>query len=96
MSFISMKSSFDRFGDDLIELVLSYLSLKKCFRFRCVSKQWKRLIFNKQKHLDLSRNSHSNELEIILKNCANIRSIVVVSFCWIWNYRQTNYLLQLL
>ena len=40
--------SFDRFGDDLTELILSYLTLEDKIRLQCVSKQWQRLIFNKQ------------------------------------------------
>ena len=38
------KSSFDRFGDDLIELVLSYISFEDSFQYKCVSKQWKYLL----------------------------------------------------
>jgi hypothetical protein len=47
------KDSFDRFGDDLCQLLLSYLSVEQKFRFECVSKQWKSLIFNKQQKLIL-------------------------------------------
>ncbi|CAG2182036.1 unnamed protein product, partial [Oppiella nova] len=36
------KNSFDRYGDDLCEVILSYLSLEDCFRFECLSKQWQR------------------------------------------------------
>ena len=43
--------SFERFGDDLCELLLSYLSVKQKKRFECVSKQWQRLVFNKQQKL---------------------------------------------
>ncbi len=42
------KDSFNRFGDDLTELLLSYLSLKQKFSFECVCKQWKGLIYNRQ------------------------------------------------
>ncbi len=41
-------NSFDRFGDDLCQLLFSYLTAKQKLRFECVSKQWKNLIFNKQ------------------------------------------------
>ncbi|XP_054161718.1 uncharacterized protein LOC128959738 [Oppia nitens] len=34
------KSSFDRFGDDLAELILRYLSLEDQLRLECVSKQF--------------------------------------------------------
>ena len=40
--------SFDRFGDDLCELLLSYLTFEDKIRLQCVSKQWKRTILNKQ------------------------------------------------
>ena len=33
------KSSFDRFGYDLTELIVSYLPIKDKFRFECLSKQ---------------------------------------------------------
>jgi hypothetical protein len=42
------KDSFERYGDDFCELILSYLSITQKFEFECVSKQWQRLIFNKQ------------------------------------------------
>ena len=48
-----LKSSFDRFGDDLTELILSYLSFENKLRFECVSKQWRRLVFNKQFVLEI-------------------------------------------
>src|SRR5882757_9040973 len=51
MSIIYSKESFDRFGDDLIELVLSYIPFEDSFQYKCVSKQWKRLVFNKQNKL---------------------------------------------
>ena len=38
----------DRFGDDLTELILQYLTLEDKIRLECVSKQWRRLIYNKQ------------------------------------------------
>ena len=57
MSLICVKSSFDRFGDDLIELVLSYISFEDSFQYKCVSKQWKRLIFNKQNKVSICMNS---------------------------------------
>jgi hypothetical protein len=45
------KDSFDRYGDDLCEKILSFLSIEQKFKFECVSKQWKHLIFNKQQKL---------------------------------------------
>ena len=56
------KFSFDRFGDDLTELILSYLSFEDKFRFECVAKQWRRLVFNKQLvlRIDTSFNAQKN------------------------------------
>ncbi len=46
--------SFERFGDDLCELLLSYLSISDKIHFECVSKQWQRLILNKQNQIVFS------------------------------------------
>ena len=89
MTSIYGKSSFDRFGDDLIELVLSYISFEDSFHFRGVSKQWKRLVFNKQNKLIVKLDENSrihfmndsfNEFnlkvfQLVLKNCRKITSI---------------------
>src|SRR5882757_1131711 len=87
MSIIYAKDSFDRFGDDLIELVLSYIPFEDSFQYKCVSKQWKRLVFNKQNKLILRyfskikyfKRSDSEytfrAMELIFKNCPNITSI---------------------
>ncbi|CAG2103935.1 unnamed protein product [Medioppia subpectinata] len=42
---IYAKNSMDRFGDDLCELLLSYLSFEDRFRLECVSKQFRRTVF---------------------------------------------------
>jgi hypothetical protein len=41
-------NSFDRFGDDLCQHLLSYLLVSDKIRYECVSKQWQQLIYNKQ------------------------------------------------
>src|SRR5882757_373667 len=51
MSLIYAKDSFDRFGDDLMEVLLSFIPFEDTFQYKCVSKQWKRLVFNKQNKL---------------------------------------------
>ena len=53
----SLKTSFDRFGDDLSELIVSYLTIEDKFRFQCLSKQWRRLVFNKTYVLKISMNN---------------------------------------
>ena len=42
------RDSFDRFGDDLTELILSFMTFEDKIRLEYVAKQWQRLIFNKQ------------------------------------------------
>ncbi|CAG2164372.1 unnamed protein product [Oppiella nova] len=80
----SKKVSLDRFGDDLCEVLLSYLSIKDRFRYECVSKQWQRLIYttvtdlktsevNKRKPVDTE--SHLQAFELLLKKCPNIAFI---------------------
>src|SRR5579875_1847385 len=47
--------SMERFGDDLCELILSYLLSEDCHRLQCVSKQWQRLIYNKKSTLVVTK-----------------------------------------
>lgn len=42
------RNSFERFGDDLCELLLSYLTFKDKIALEDVSRQWRRTIYNKQ------------------------------------------------
>ena len=51
MSTIYSKDSFDRFGDDLNGLILSYLPLEDRIKFESVSHQWKRTVYQRVKHL---------------------------------------------
>lgn len=46
--------SFDRFGDDMTEEVLSYLDIEDKFGLENVSKQWQRLIHNKTFRLEIN------------------------------------------
>ena len=52
-SKVYAKDSMDRFGDDLTELILSFLCFEDKIRLECLSKQWRRLIYNKQFVLDI-------------------------------------------
>ena len=93
------KSSFDRFGDDLIEVLLSFISFEDSFQYKCVSKQWKRLIFNKQNKLivNLDKNFKINFIkgnefnlkifQLVLKNCRKITSI---AFLYDWHKFENN------
>ena len=49
------KDSMDRFGDDLTEEVIQYLTLKDKIRLECVSKQWQRCVFEKQFVLEICK-----------------------------------------
>ena len=51
------RDSFDRFGDDLTELILSFMTFEDKIRLECVAKQWRRLIFNKQYAIGISRSN---------------------------------------
>ena len=41
----------DRFGDDLCEVLLSYLNVNEKYRLDCISKQWKRCIHQKENYI---------------------------------------------
>ena len=49
------KDSMDRFGDNLTEEVLQYLTFKDKIRLECVSKQWQRCVFEKQFVLEICK-----------------------------------------
>ncbi|CAG2167871.1 unnamed protein product, partial [Oppiella nova] len=77
------RDSLDRYGDDLCEEILSYLSLADCFRFECVSKQWQRSVYKRQHNLDVNRIFHDlmvpNDMNweafnALMKKLPNIRS----------------------
>ena len=81
------KDSFKRFGDDLSEVLLSYLSFEEMFRFECVSIQWQTLIFCSQKSLIISDKffTHFNCIDInilktVLNKCPNIQMICFTKF----------------
>ena len=55
------RDSFDRFGDDLCEELLSYLSFDSKIVFECVANQWMRTIHNRQTLLRFHyRNQRTN------------------------------------
>ena len=62
------KSSFDRFGDDLTELILSFLTIEDKFRFECLNARIESLIFNKQNQLIITSRrdiSLENEFKVL-------------------------------
>src|ERR1700679_3939271 len=71
------KDSFDRFGDDLCQYLLTYLSLEDRFRFQCLSKQWQRVVYHTQKHIIFDSKSIIHKVkpktfDSILQKCGNI------------------------
>ena len=73
------KSSFDRFGDDLAEQILSYLWIKDKFRFECLSKRIQSLIYNKQTKLIITYDNFVSDKKsremIPFKYMANVNQI---------------------
>ncbi|XP_054155937.1 uncharacterized protein LOC128954386 [Oppia nitens] len=87
----AMKDSFDRFGDDLCQLLLTNLPIKDRLKLQSVSKQWQSLIFNTQTHLVFSKkllnkmslDSMSDYYQtiklfhLLVRKCRNITAITI-------------------
>ena len=67
--------SMDRFGDDLTEEVLQYMTFEDKIRLECVSKQWKRYVDNKQYVLEIANESRQNSLNKLVRRIDNKRQI---------------------
>jgi len=97
MSQIYAKDSLDRFGDDLCQHLLSFLSFEDRFRCECLSKQWQRVIHSTHTRLKLfgqysqyfNKNNNLSTFETIVKKCANIKSIEFRDFDDISNEMMT-------
>ncbi|XP_054155960.1 uncharacterized protein LOC128954406 [Oppia nitens] len=90
------KDSFDRFGDDLAELLLKYLPIKDRLRLQSVSKQWSALIFNTQTDLIFdwkllhkmsldSRRDYYQTIKLfklIVSKCPNITAVTISESSW--------------
>ena len=82
------KESFDRFGDDLCEVLLSYLSFEDRFRYECLSKQFQRFIFTTVSEITIHwkfgfisyEESYEKSYESILKKCKNVTRIEYISY----------------
>ena len=81
-------NSFDRFGDDLTEEILQYLTFEDKIKLECVSKQWRRLVFNKEFVIELNfcryerqkpfnRLKDLRKLKTLLKKCPNITKVIL-------------------
>ncbi|XP_054155938.1 uncharacterized protein LOC128954387 [Oppia nitens] len=87
----AMKDSFDRFGDDLCQLLLTNLPIKDRLILQSVSKQWLALIFNTQTHLvfnkkllnKMSLDSMSDYYQtiklfhVLVRKCRNITAVTI-------------------
>ena len=69
------KNSFDRLGDDLTELIVSYLWFEDKVRLECVSKQWRRLVFNKQFVIQFSEYPSKNNFISLVRNIGTKEAI---------------------
>ncbi|XP_054155992.1 uncharacterized protein LOC128954438 isoform X2 [Oppia nitens] len=90
-TMMTPKDSFDRFGDDLCQLLLQYLPIEVKLRLESVSKQWKSLIFTTETHLvfddrlletlsliSLTENKKTtNYFKTIVKKCPNITTVTI-------------------
>jgi hypothetical protein len=56
--------SFERFCDDLCQVLLSFLPISDKIKFECVSKQWKRLVFNRKQKLIIT---YSEDNKYVIK-----------------------------
>ncbi|CAG2162579.1 unnamed protein product [Oppiella nova] len=96
------KDSLDRFGDDMCEHILSYLTLEDRIRCECVSKQWQRLVYSNVRHITItahlmSRNEsdgyfYDKKIVAIMKKCPNIESIDCRP---VWNCRIVETIIEL-
>ncbi|XP_054156743.1 uncharacterized protein LOC128955127 [Oppia nitens] len=78
------KDSLNRFGDDLCQLLLSFLPFSDCFRYELVSKQWQRVIFAGQEVLTIDDQliatlEDITAFDLLLKKCANVTSIKLIA-----------------
>ncbi len=58
-----IQKTFHRFGDDLCQLLLSYLTIEHKFVSECVSKQWQRLVYNKQLKLNICHQIYNKNID---------------------------------
>src|SRR5882757_7873233 len=87
------RQSYDRFGDDLCEVLLSYMSLEDRFRYECLSKQWQSLVYKTQtdlivddKHFrHFGDNSYDSQrfqrfIQSVVKKCPNVSYIEIRNY----------------
>ncbi|CAG2112379.1 unnamed protein product, partial [Medioppia subpectinata] len=80
------KNSMDRFGDELSQVLLSYLSFDDRFRYECVSKRFRKTVFKSVVDIDINdrfinlltfnvKTIDTKILATIAIKCANIETI---------------------
>ena len=74
---IYRNDSIERFGDDLTEEILQYLTFEDKIRLECVSKQWQRCVFNKQYVLELFVQRISSSVKTQEKNVIESRILTI-------------------
>ena len=72
------KNSLDRFGDDLTEEILQYMTLEEKIRLECVSKQWQRCVYQRQfvfelEHKSVEKQNSLNKLCNINNNLSHVK-----------------------
>ena len=74
------RDSMERFGDDLTEQVIQYLWFSDKVMFECLSKQWQRLVYNKQMEIDLNLytdlKERKNTLFRLIRNVDNRGNLI--------------------
>ena len=92
------KNSFDRFGDDFCELILSYLRLFDKISYECLSKQFSRCVYEKQFRLIVNKTvfqrlvrtdrkgktfTDVNRFKRLVKKLCNVR-VIDVEYSQLW------------
>jgi hypothetical protein len=62
------RKSFDRFGDDFCELILSYLEIDDKTRLQFVNNQWRRCIFNRVYEFDYPLELNASDKKVSKTN----------------------------
>ncbi|CAG2111734.1 unnamed protein product [Medioppia subpectinata] len=70
----TLKILLHKFGDDMCQHILSYLSGEERFRYESVSKQWQRVVYETQTELIIDKYFKDKR---ILKKCKNITRIAI-------------------
>ena len=80
MSVINRESFDQRIGNDLCEVIVSYLTLKDRLRLECVSKQFKDCVFKRKNQIIINNEfaAYVKQLDGIFKKCKSFKYIKIV------------------